>query len=91
MEMGHPQPPTPLQTNNTTAMGYTSDTIKQRRTRAIDMHVYWVKDRVKQGQFHVYWGPRYQHLANFFTTYHSPTHHKRIREIYIHASIRAMN
>jgi hypothetical protein len=37
-EMGHPQPTTPLQTDNTTAMGYINDTIKQRRTRAMDMH-----------------------------------------------------
>jgi hypothetical protein len=41
-EMGHPQPPTPLQTDNTTVMGYSNGTIKQRRTRAIDMRFYWV-------------------------------------------------
>jgi hypothetical protein len=46
-EMGHPQPPTPLQTDNTTAMGYSNDTIKRRRTHAMDMHFNWVKDRVK--------------------------------------------
>jgi hypothetical protein len=78
-EMGHPQPPTPLQTDSTTATGYSNDTIKQRRTRAIDMRLYWFKDRVKQGQFHVYWGPGYQNLADYFTKHHSPTHHKRIR------------
>jgi hypothetical protein len=36
-EMGHPHPPTPLQTDKTTATGYSHDTIKQRRTRAMDM------------------------------------------------------
>jgi hypothetical protein len=36
-EMGHPQPPTPLKTDNTTVMGYSNDTIKQRRTRAMDV------------------------------------------------------
>jgi hypothetical protein len=39
-EMGHPQPPTPLQTYNTTATGYSNDKIKQRRTRAIDMRFF---------------------------------------------------
>jgi hypothetical protein len=56
-EIGHPQPPTPLQSDNNTTMGYINDTIKQRRTRAMYMHFYWVKDRFKQGMFHVYWVP----------------------------------
>jgi hypothetical protein len=90
-EMGYPQPPTPLQTDNTTAMGYINDRIRQRRTRAMDMHFYWVKDRVKQRQFHVYWGPGYQHLADYFTKHHSPMHHKQMREMYIHTSVRPMN
>jgi hypothetical protein len=78
IEMGHPQPPTPLQTDNTTSMGYSNNTLKQRRTRSMDMLFYWVKDRVRQGQFHVYWGPGYQHLSDYFTKHHSPTHHKRM-------------
>eukprot|EP00957_Ditylum_brightwellii_P172841 13158077-Ditylum_brightwellii.AAC.1 len=43
-EMGHPQPPTPIMTDNTTANGIVNDTIKQRRSRAIDMRFYWLKD-----------------------------------------------
>jgi hypothetical protein len=39
VEMEHPQPPTPLQTDNTTATGYINDTIKQRRTSAMDMRL----------------------------------------------------
>jgi hypothetical protein len=83
----HPQPPTPLQTDNTTTTGHINDTIKQRLTHAMDMLFYWVKDRVKQGQFHVYWGPGYQKLADYFTKHHSPTHHKHMRDMYIHASV----
>jgi predicted transposase YdaD len=90
-ELGHPQPPTPLETDNTNATGYSNGTIKQRRTRAMDMRFYWVKDRVKQGQFHVYWGPGYRNLADYFTKHHSPAHHKRMRKIYIHASEQPMN
>jgi hypothetical protein len=51
--MGHPQPPTPLQTDNTTGTGYSYDTIKQICTRAMDMWFSWVKYRVKHSQFHV--------------------------------------
>jgi hypothetical protein len=78
-EMGHHQPPTPLQTDNTTATGYSNGKIKQKCTRAMDMRFYWVKYRVKQGQFHVYWGPGYQNLADYFTKHHSPAHHKIMR------------
>eukprot|EP00957_Ditylum_brightwellii_P009118 689532-Ditylum_brightwellii.AAC.1 len=39
--MGHVQPPTPIMTDNSTACGIINGTVKQRRTRAIDMHFYW--------------------------------------------------
>jgi hypothetical protein len=90
-ELGHPQPPTPLETDNTTATCYSNGTIKQKRTKAMDMRFYWIKDRVKQGKFNVYWGPGYQHLADYFTKHHSPAHYKRMREIYIHASEQPIN
>jgi hypothetical protein len=46
---------------------------------------------VKQGQFQIYWGPGYQNLADYFTKHHSPAHHKRIRNLYIHANKRPIN
>jgi hypothetical protein len=52
-ELGHKQPPTSMETNNNTATGYSNGTIKQKRTKAMDMRFYWIKDRVKQGQFNV--------------------------------------
>jgi hypothetical protein len=58
---------------------------KTKCTKAMEMRFYWIKDRVKQGQFNVYWGPGYQNFADYFTKHHSPAHHKRMREIYIHA------
>jgi hypothetical protein len=73
-ELGHKQPPTPMETDNTTATGYSNGTIKKKRTKAMDMRFYWIKDRVKQGQFKIYWGPS----ADYFTKHHSPAHHKRI-------------
>jgi hypothetical protein len=90
-ELGHLHPPTPMETDNTTATGYSNGTIKQKRTKAMDMRFYWIKDRVKQGQFNVYWGPGFQNLADYFTKHHSPAHHKRIREVYIHADKRQIN
>ena len=45
-ELGHPQPATPLQTDNSTASSIVNDTIKQKWSKAINMQFYWVWDRV---------------------------------------------
>jgi hypothetical protein len=36
-ELGHKHPPTPMETDNTTAAGYSNGTIKQKRTKAMDV------------------------------------------------------
>jgi hypothetical protein len=53
-ELGHPQGPTPVQTDNSTASGIANDTIKQQRSKAMDMRFYWVRNHVRQGEFTVY-------------------------------------
>ena len=40
LEMGHPQPPTPLEVDNETAIGILNSTMKQRHSKAIDMRFY---------------------------------------------------
>ena len=54
-EMGWPQPTTPITTDNSCAEGIINETVKQKRSKAIDMHFYWIRDRVKQGQFRIHW------------------------------------
>ena len=76
---GHPQPPTPIQTDNACATGILNDTVKQRRSKAIDMHFYWLRDRVRQGQFLVQWRHSAENLADYFTKHHSPAHHRVMR------------
>eukprot|EP00957_Ditylum_brightwellii_P204011 15337211-Ditylum_brightwellii.AAC.1 len=56
-EMGHPQPPTPVMMDNSTACGIVNKTVKQHCTRAIDMQFYWVRDHCAQNHFIVYWVP----------------------------------
>jgi hypothetical protein len=80
-----------METDNTTATGYSNGTIEQKGTKATDMRFYWIKDRVKQGQFNVYWDSGYQNLADYFTKHHLPAHHKRMREVYIHADEHLIN
>jgi hypothetical protein len=56
-ELGHIQPPMPLRTDNSTAFGILNETVKQKRSKAMDMRYHWLTDRVGQKQFDVYWRP----------------------------------
>ena len=44
-EMGHPQPPTPMQTDNSTANGVINNKIQPKQTMAMDMRFHWLRDR----------------------------------------------
>ncbi len=44
-KMGHPQPQTPIQTNNSTAEGVVNSKIQPKRTKAMDMQFHWLRDR----------------------------------------------
>ena len=84
IEMGHPQPPTLMKTDNSTAQGILTGTIKQKRLKAIDMQFYLLKDRAEQGQFDIYWEPGKHNLADYPTKHHLGTHHAAVRPIYLY-------
>ena len=44
-----------MEVDNSTAKGFADRTIRQKHSKAIDMHFYWVQDRVRQRQFLIYW------------------------------------
>ena len=78
-EMGHKQPPTPMQTDNTTALGVVPNKIQPKRTKAMDMRFHWLRDREVQQQFRFYWISGLTNLADYFTKHHCPAHHKMMR------------
>ncbi len=43
-KMGHPQPQTPIQTNNLMAEGVINSKIQPKRTKAMDMRFHWLQD-----------------------------------------------
>ena len=47
-EMGHVQPPTPIQTDNTTALGFVTKNLNPKATKSTDMRYWWVRDRSDQ-------------------------------------------
>ena len=89
IEMGHPQPPTPLQVDNTTARSFANGTMKQKRSKSIDMNFYWLQDRENQSQFHIYWGPGTGNLGDYHSKHHPPSHHRHMRHTYLHTQQQA--
>jgi hypothetical protein len=83
-ELGHTQPPTPLCTDNSTAFNILNETIKQKRSKAMDMRYHWLTDRVRQKQIDVYWRPGRENLGDYHTKDHSAQHHKYMRGIILH-------
>ena len=83
-DMGHPQPPTPIVVDNSTASGIANKTVKQRRSKAMDMRFYWVQDRIEQRQFLVHWRKGAQNLADYFTKHHPARYHVEMRPVYLH-------
>ena len=82
-DLGYPQPATPIQTDNACAVGIVNSSIKQKRSKAMDMRFYWLRDRIKQGQFQIYWRKGADNDADYFTKHHSPSHHRSIRSRYL--------
>ena len=74
-EMGHKQPKTPMQTDNSTALGVVNSNIQPRQTKAMDMRFYWLQCRDSQGQFRYYWKPGPTNLADYWTKHHPAHHH----------------
>ena len=71
-------------TNNSTANGIMNATITQNLSKSIGMRFYWLRDRVEQGQFHIYWAPGSLNLADYFTKQHSPSHQLCLGPLYLH-------
>ena len=83
-DLGYPRCPTPMKTDNSVANGLVNGTIKQKRSKAIDMRFYWLKDRQSQNQFKIFWEKGKNNLADYPTKHHSPAHHKRVRPVYLY-------
>ena len=80
-ELGHR-----ILVDNSTAVGLANDTVTQRCSHAIDMRFYWIRDRINQSQFHVYWAPAHLNLADYFPKHHTPSHHCRMCKYFVYTT-----
>ena len=73
-----------MQTDNSTASGIVNDEVSQKRSKAMDMRYYWIRDRAEQGHFLIYWAKGLGNLADYFTKHHPASHHRAMRPVYVH-------
>ena len=55
IKMRWPQPQEPIQTDNSTSVGFTINTIVNKATKSSNMKLWWLRDRESQEQFRYYW------------------------------------
>lgn len=82
-ELGFPQPPTPLFTDNTTAAVIANRTNKPKMSKSMDMRFHWIQDRIDQGHICVHWRPGEENLGDYFTKHHPPSHHLKMRKHFL--------
>jgi hypothetical protein len=73
-ELGHKQPPTPLQTDNAMADTVINGKVQPKRTKAMDMRFRWLQDGECQEQFRIYWRPGKMNYADYWTKHHPESH-----------------
>jgi len=83
-EMGWPQSTTQIEVDNECAEGFANRTMKQNRTKAMDMRYYWILDRCDQKQYVVVWRSGKVNRADYHTKHHSPTHHQEVRPDHVY-------
>ena len=83
-KLGHPQPPTPMKTDNSTALSFIKANIRQKRSKSWDMRYYCLRDRIAQQQFKHYWQPGTMNDADYFTKHHPPKYHVQQRKKFVH-------
>ena len=73
------QPPSPIQTDNSTAAGFVNKTIILRKIKSMDLRFHWIRCRESQEQFRFYWAPGHLNWGEYSTKHHPPIYHTNHR------------
>ena len=82
-QMGHPQPPTLIRTDNSTAVGFANKNIQMRKSKSWDMNLHWLRDREHRKQFKLTWEKGSLNSADYHTKHHPTVYHRKMRKHYI--------
>ena len=80
-KMGRKQPPSPLQSDNSTAVGMTNCTLIPCKSKSWDLPLNWLRYREAQGQFHIYWDKGPNNNSDHSTKHHPIIYHETKRSI----------
>ena len=78
--LNHQQPPTLIKTDNSTAHGFVTNNIHQKKSKSWDMNYHWLRDRQIQEQIKVYWEKGATNNADYTTKHHPTKYHVHIHE-----------
>jgi hypothetical protein len=66
-DLGYPQDPILVVTDNTTAESLANESAKIKRSKSIDMRYHWVRDKCRQKLLNVVWRTKIGNKADLFT------------------------
>ena len=84
-EMSHPQPRTPVVTDNSSAKGLIDKTVIPKRAKARDMIFNWLKCREAQQLFEFIWKKGKDNKDDYHTKNHAAVHRQDKRGDYLAA------
>jgi hypothetical protein len=82
-ECGHPQQPTPIQIDNSMALGVVTNTIQPKCTKAMGMHFHWLRCHENQKQFCRHWRTGATNLAGYITKHFPAINHQSMHSVYL--------
>jgi hypothetical protein len=83
-DLGHTQPRTPVYCDNATAVGIATNTLKQHRSRSMEMRFFWVGNKEAQNIYGISWHPGQENLPDYQSKHHTGAHHRNVRPWYLH-------
>ena len=86
IEMVWPQPPMPIQMDNSTASVVVKNTIVPQKINSMDLQFHWLRCHMLQGQFHFYWSPGNLNWGDYSTEHHPLAYHKINRPLFAGAA-----
>ena len=76
--MGHPQPPTVINTDNSTTNGFCNNNIQLKKSKSWDMNPHWLRDRQQKKHFNIQLNKGKDNSGDYFTkTSHTTLHHRQ--------------
>jgi len=73
--LGHKQPLTPMQTDNTSALGVVNNKV-MKKFKSMDMKCHWLRCRINQHQFRHCWATGKSNNGDYVTKHHASIHHQ---------------